>query len=254
MTEFAGKTILITGASRGIGEAAARHLGGLGANVALVARSVDAVERIAREIGSNARAVPCDVADWAQTAAAVEQTVLAFGAVDALVNNAGVIDPIARIEDVDPAAWGAVIDVNVKGAFHMLRAVAPGMVRQGAGVVLNLSSGAATSALEGWSHYSASKAALLSLTRTAHRELSPKGVSVVGLSPGTVATEMQRSIKSSGVNPVSQLDWGTHIPPEWVARAIAYLLGPDGRRHDGGDFSIKTDEGRDAIGLPAIPS
>lgn len=248
--DLTGKTVLITGAGRGIGEAASRHFAELGANVALAARSVDEIGRIAGEIGQNALAVPCDVADWFQAREAVERTVKAFGAVDVLLNNAGLIDPISRIEEADPAAWGRVVDVNVKGAFHMLRAVVPGMTARGAGLVINMSSGAATSALEGWSHYCATKAALLSLTRTAHKELGPKGVNVIGLSPGTVATGMQRTIKASGINPVSRLDWDRHIPAEWVARAVAWLTTDAARDYDGGDFSLKTEEGRKAVGLP----
>ncbi|MDD7908329.1 SDR family NAD(P)-dependent oxidoreductase [Pseudovibrio exalbescens] len=250
--DLTGKTALITGASRGIGEATARHLASLGANVALAARSGGAVDRIAGEIGPQAIGIACDVADWHQAIAAVTRTKEAFGGVDILLNNAGLIDPIARIEDADPLAWGKVVDVNVKGAFHMLRAVVPGMVEKGSGLVINISSGAATSALEGWSHYCSTKAALLSLTRTAHKELSPKGVNVVGLSPGTVATDMQRSIKSSGINPVSQLDWEAHIPAEWVGQAVAWLTTDAARAQDGGDFSLKNAEGRKAVGLPLI--
>ena len=251
-TDLSGRTALITGASRGIGEATARHLASLGANVVLAARSGDAVAKIAAEIGPSALAVACDVADWPDAADAVSKAESAFGAVDILVNNAGLIDPISRIEDADPMAWGRVVDVNLKGAFHMLRAVSPGMVERGSGLIVNLSSGAATSALEGWSHYCATKAALLSLTRTAHKEMQPKGVNVVGLSPGTVATDMQRSIKSSGINPVSQLAWEAHIPAEWVARAVAWLTTEPARAHDGGDFSLKTNEGREAVGLPGL--
>lgn len=248
--DLTGKTALITGASRGIGAAAARHLASLGANVALAARSEDTVRRLAMEIGPKAIGLPCDVADWAQVAATVTRAKDAFGHIDILLNNAGLIDPIARITEADPLAWGKVVDVNVKGAFYMLRAVVPGMVAHGGGLVINISSGAATSALDGWSHYCATKAALLSLTRTAHKELNPKGVNVIGLSPGTVATDMQRAIRSSGINPVSQLDWDAHIPAEWVAQAVAWLTTDAARAHDGGDFSLKTAEGRKAVGLP----
>ncbi|MGF1502630.1 MAG: SDR family oxidoreductase [Paracoccaceae bacterium] len=250
MTQFDGTTILITGASRGIGEAAARYLAEAGANVVLSARSGAAVERIAAEIGPRALGRACDVANWEDVRATVAAAEAQFGGVDALVNNAGLIDPIARIEDSDPAAWARVVDVNLTGAYYMLRAVLPGMLARGSGTVINISSGAAVSALEGWSHYSATKAALLSLTRTAHKELADKGIRVVGLSPGTVATDMQRQIKASGVNPVSGLEWEAHIPPEWVARAIAWLMTEAGRAHDGGDFSLKTEEGRRAVGLP----
>ncbi|WP_095589360.1 SDR family oxidoreductase [Actibacterium ureilyticum] len=245
-----GKTALITGASRGIGAATARHLASLGANVVLAARSGDAVRRLATEIGPRAIGLSCDVSDWAQASATVARAQDAFGRIDILLNNAGLIDPIARIAEADPLAWGKVVDVNVKGAFHMLRAVVPGMVAHGGGLVINISSGAATSALEGWSHYCATKAALLSLTRTAHKELSPSGVNVIGLSPGTVATDMQRAIRASGINPVSQLDWDTHIPAEWVAKAIAWLTTDAARAHDGGDFSLKDEAGRKAVGLP----
>lgn len=194
----------------------------------------------------------CDVADWDQAEAAIKIAQDSFGSVDIVLNNAGLIDPIARIEDIDPRAWDQVVDVNVKGAFHILRAAVPGMIERGTGLVINISSGAATNALEGWSHYCATKAALLSLTRTAHKELAPKGVNVVGLSPGTVATDMQRVIKTSGINPVSQLEWEAHIPADWVAQGIAWLTTDAARKFDGGDFSLKTNEGRAAVGLPPV--
>jgi len=249
--DLTGKTALITGASRGIGEAASRVLAGYGANVVLAARSTSDCERIAAEIGDKALAVACDVARYSDLDSAVSKAVSHFGSLDILVNNAGLIDPIARIEDSDPEAWGQVVDVNVKGVYHGLRAAIPVMKQQGGGVIINISSGAATGALEGWSHYCATKAAVLSLTRCAHKEIASDNVRVVGLSPGTVATDMQRTIKDSGVNAVSQLDWSQHISPEWVGRAIAWLATDAGRPYDGDDFSLKTDEGRRAVGLIA---
>lgn len=250
MTGIENKVVVITGASRGIGAAAARHLAAEGAKVVLSARSGDEIARIAAEIGPNARAVPCDVAKFKDVSAAVDAARDAFGRIDAIVNNAGLIDPIARIDESDPGAWGHIVDVNLKGVYHGIRAVLPPMLDQGGGVIINISSGAATGALEGWSHYCATKAAVLSLTRCTHKEYAAQGIRSVGLSPGTVATEMQVQIKASGVNPVSQLDPDVHIPPEWVARAIAFLLTDEAREFDGGDFSIKTPEGRAKIGLP----
>ena len=90
------------------------------------------------------------------------------------------------------------------------------------------------------------------LTRMADKEYAAQGIRVIGLSPGTVDTEMQVKIKQSGINPVSQLDPSAHIPPEWVARAIAWLTGPAADPHRGEDFSIKTNEGRAAVGLAPV--
>lgn len=243
------KTALITGASRGIGEAAARRLAQAGANVVLAARSTDDIERIAAEIGGNALAVSCDVASYEDLERTVAAAKEKFGSVDILVNNAGLIEPIARLENSDPAQWARVVDVNLLGVYNGMRAVVESMRQMGGGIIINISSGAATGALEGWSHYCATKAAVLSLTKCGHKELAEYGIRVVGLSPGTVATGMQTAIKSSGVNPVSQLDWDAHIPPEWVGEAIAWLATDAGRDHDGGDFSLKTEEGRKAVGL-----
>ncbi|MEL6746055.1 MAG: SDR family oxidoreductase, partial [Pseudomonadota bacterium] len=160
-------------------------------------------------------------------------------------------DPIARLDESDPAEWGKVVDINLKGVYHCIHAALPHMRAQASGIIINISSGAATGALEGWSHYCSTKAAVLSLTRCVHKEYAELGIRCVGLSPGTVATEMQVSIKASGVNPVSRLDWETHISPEWVGEAIAWLTTDAAREHDGGEFSLKTDEGRRAVGLIA---
>ncbi|WP_417518885.1 SDR family oxidoreductase [Minwuia sp.] len=251
--DLSGRVALVTGASRGIGEATAVHLAACGAKVALLARSSDAISRIALKINAahgegTALAVPCDVASWCEVKAAVDETASSFGPVDLAVNNAGLIEPIARLADSDPAAWGHVIDVNVKGVYNVIHACATSMRAQGAGVIVNISSGAATSALEGWSHYCASKAAVLSLTACAHKELSEHGLRVVGLSPGTVATDMQVAIRESGVNPVSQLDPDVHIPPLWVAKGIAWLATDAGRPYDGGDCSLRSDDVLAAIG------
>jgi 3-oxoacyl-[acyl-carrier protein] reductase len=255
MSDLENKTVVITGASRGIGEAAARHLASLGAHVVLAARSAGDIERIAKEIetaGGTATAMTCDVARQEDVKALIARAVELYGGLDVLVNNAGLIDPIARLADSDPDAWSQVVDVNVKGVYYGLRHAIPEMTARGGGTIINISSGAATGALEGWSHYCSTKAAVLSLTRCTDKEYRGEGIRMIGLSPGTVKTEMQVAIKASGLNPVSQLDPAVHIPPEWVAQAIAYLCGPGGDAYLGTDFSLKTNEGRAAVGLPAV--
>lgn len=252
MSHLKSRTAVITGASRGIGAATARHFASEGANVVLAARSAAEIEAIASDIraaGGAAVAIACDVSRYEDVEAAMALADSAFGGIDFLINNAGVIDPISLLESSDPDGWAQCIDINVKGVYFGLRAALPRMQAAGSGVVVNISSGAATSALEGWSHYNASKAAVLSITRTADRELGCGAVRVVGLSPGTVATEMQVLIKASGINPVSQLDPSVHIPADWPARAIGWLCGPDAAEFRGDDVSLRDEDIRRRVGL-----
>jgi len=252
MHELTGQCALVTGASRGIGAAAAREMAARGMHVVLAARSIQDCEQVATDIrksGGKATSVACDVSRYEQLQKAVAHAINESGRLDVLVNNAGTIDPIANLADSDPDSWSNVVDINLKGVYYGIRAVLPIMQDQKSGVIINISSGAATGALEGWSHYCATKAAVLSLTKCVHKEYAEHGVRCIGLSPGTVATDMQRSIKKSGVGPVSQMDFADHIPPEWPARAIAYLCTADAGEFSGTDFSIKTDEGRRRVGL-----
>lgn len=252
MQELNGQCAIITGASRGIGAAAARQMASHGMTVVLAARSLSDSQAVAQQIcddGGRAIAVACDVSHYEQVKAAVDHAMENVGRVDVLVNNAGTIDPIAHLADSDPAAWSQVVDINLKGVYFGIRAVLPIMKAQSSGVIINISSGAATNALEGWSHYCATKAGVLSLTKCVHKEYAEQGIRCIGMSPGTVATDMQVSIKSSGIGPVAQMDFSDHIPPEWPGKAIAYLCTTDAAEFAGTDFSIKTEEGRKRAGL-----
>ena len=249
MTDLTGRTVLITGASRGIGAETARVFAEAGANVALVARSADSIADLAGEIGKTAVAIPCDISRYWEVEQAVENCVTAFGGLDIVINNAGVIEPISRMEDADPEAWGQVIDINLKGVFHGMRAALPVMEAAGGGTILTVSSGAAHNAIEAWSHYCASKAGAAMLTMCLHKELADKGIRAMGLSPGTVATQMQREIKASGVNPVSRLDWADHIPADWPAKALLWMCGPESDAHLGEEISLRDDSIRKKVGL-----
>jgi 3-oxoacyl-[acyl-carrier protein] reductase len=253
MDDLTGKAAIITGASRGIGAAAAQELARRGVAVVLAARTSREISDVARNIvgnGGKAIAWTCDVSRYYDVFDAVEVCRSEFGRLDILVNNAGLIEPIARITDSDPEKWAEVVDVNLMGVYHGLRAAIPVMEAQGSGLIINISSGAATSALEGWSHYCATKAAVLSLTKCADKEYREKGIQVVGLSPGTVATDMQVAIKASGINPVSELDPSVHIPTEWVGQAIAWLCEGAAADFLGTDVSLRAEDIREAVGLP----
>lgn len=249
MTDVAGKTVLITGASRGIGAAAARVFADAGANVVLVARNRDAVAELAGQIGEQALAVPCDVSRYWEVEAAVQAAVNTFGGLDVVIGNAGIIDPIGAIDAVQPDAWGHLIDVNVKGVFNGFHAALPVMKARGGGSFLTVSSGAAHRPVEGWSAYCASKAAVAMLTRSLDLENRSAGIRAIGLSPGTVATDMQREIKASGVGPVAQLEWSDHIPAEWPAKCLLWMCGPEADPWLGEEISLREEEIRMKVGL-----
>ena len=244
-----GKTVIITGASRGIGEAAAEVFAKAGAKVALLARGEDAIRAIAERIGDNAMAIACDVSRYEDVARAVEQAEAAFGPTEVLINNAGAVEPVSHLSTSDPEAWGKVIDINLKGVYYGMRAVMPGMIARGSGSILTISSGAAHGPVEGWSHYCASKAGVAMLTRMVDKEAGETGIRAIGLSPGTVATQMQKEIKASGMNPVSQLDWSDHIPPEWPARTLLWMCGTEADEFIGGEISLRDDGIRRRVGL-----
>lgn len=246
-----GKCVMITGASRGIGAAAAREFAALGANVVLVARSEEAVADLAGDIGDTALAVPCDVSRYWEMDAAVRAAVKTFGRLDVLINNAGVIEPISLLSQSDPDGWSHAIDVNLKGVYHGMRAAMPVMIEAGGGSILTISSGAAHGPVEAWSHYCASKAGAAMLTRCADKEGRAHGIRALGLSPGTVATQMQREIKSSGINPVSKLEWSDHIPPEWPAKALVWMASPASDAHLGEELSLRDEGLRRELGLIA---
>ncbi|MEM1004568.1 MAG: SDR family NAD(P)-dependent oxidoreductase, partial [Pseudomonadota bacterium] len=220
-----------------------------GANVALVARSHDQIDALAAALGENAIALSCDVSDFVQVERAVASCVDRFGGLDVLIGNAGVIEPIFHLSNADVAAWSAAIDINLKGIFYGMRAALPVMRAAGGGTVLTVSSGAASNAVEAWSHYCASKAGAKMLTECLHLEESHHGIRAMGLSPGTVATDMQRVIKASGINPVSQLDWDVHIPADWPARALLWMCSADADEFLGTEISLRQDDIRTRIGL-----
>lgn len=243
------KVVVITGASRGIGAEAARVFARSGAKVGLLARGEAEISALADEIGAQAMAVPCDVSDADSVNSAIEAVRKAFGPIDVLINNAGAVDPIAHIATSDPEAWSRVIDINLKGVFYGVHAVLPEMIARGSGTILTVSSGAAHGPVEAWSHYCASKAGAAMLTRCIDKEAGEAGVRAMGLSPGTVATEMQRQIKASGINPVSRLEWSDHIPPEWPAEALLWMCSAEADEFIGQEISLREDEIRRRVGL-----
>lgn len=241
MQELSGQVAIVTGASRGIGEATARRLAAFGVKVVLAARSFERCEAIAAEIGAadgEAIAVACDVSDYAAVSKLVEQSRQSFGATSILINNAGVIEPIGSILDSAPEDWASSISINLLGSYHLIRASLHDLL-QTKGVVVNISSGAAHTALEGWSAYCSAKAGLAMLTKATALEYADQGLRVIGFGPGTVDTEMQVRIRASGINPVSQMTREDHASAEVPAQVIAYLCSSAAADLSGHELSIR---------------
>jgi NAD(P)-dependent dehydrogenase (short-subunit alcohol dehydrogenase family) len=225
-------TILVTGASRGLGAATARMGAELGANVALMARSEEELLTVAEEIrsaGGQAVAVSGDVSVAADCRRAVAEAVERYGGLDAVVNNAGVLEPIAPIAEGDPQAWEENLRINVLGPVLVTQAALPHL-RQRQGRVLNVSSGAALHVIPGWAAYSASKAAVNHFTRALAVE-EPE-VTAIAFRPGVVDTAMQATIRAEGRRGMPEEEYarfvhyyqeGELLPPEVPGCALAVL-------------------------------
>ena len=249
MTDLTGQTALITGASRGIGAETARAFAAAGATLCLIARSADELKAVAAELGTQTLVQTCDISDYTSVSAAVDATIKTFGQLDIVINNAGAIEPISHLSSVDPDGWDKVIDVNLKGVFYAMRAALPHMLGRGSGTIITVSSGAAHNPVEAWSHYCASKAGVAMLTECLHLENGASGIRAMGMSPGTVATQMQRDIKASGINPVSQLNWSDHIPADCPAKALLWMCSAAADGYLGREISLRDDDIRKAVGL-----
>lgn len=238
MKFFEGQVALVTGAGRGIGRAAARALAEQGAGVALVSRTQNEVEQVAEEIrlrGGKAIASLLDVSNWDMVQWTAQQIEAALGPIDLLINNAGVLDPLGKLWETVPEQAGRLIDINLSGAYYCMRAVLPGMVKRGRGVIVNVSSGAATTVAQGWGIYAASKAGLDQLTRCAAIDLKNSAVRVYSLYPGLVETKMQETLRAAAPDRlppdrrqyfVDEKEAGKVLSPEVPARAMVWLYSP----------------------------
>ncbi|HAD85400.1 MAG TPA: oxidoreductase [Brevundimonas sp.] len=223
-----GKTIIITGASSGMGAAAARHLAGKGAAVVLGARRADRIEALVSEIteaaGGRAIAVQTDVTKRADLQRLIDVAIKTYGRIDVLINNAGVM-PLSPLERLKVDEWDQMIDVNLKGVLYGVAAVLPHMIAQKSGHIINVSSVAGHKLFGGSAVYSATKFAVRAFSEGLRQEMAPHNIRTTIISPGAVKTELLDHISETDVQKANQ-DYVDQIavPAETLARLVAFAI------------------------------
>ncbi len=244
MEQLAGKVAVITGGSRGLGRAIALAFAQNGANIAVLDVTPEGAEETCaqcREQGVEARAYCCNVADFAQTKETVAAIKQDFGRVDVLVNNAGIVRD-GLILTMSEADYDAVLDVNLKGAFNMIKHVYQMMMRQRSGRIVNIASVVGMMGNAGQANYAAAKAGMIGLTKTVAKELAGRGVTCNAIAPGFIETDMTETL-----SPEVVANYHAAIPmkrmgkPEDVAN-VAIFLASEGASYVTGEV-IKVDGG-----------
>lgn len=222
-----GKVVVITGASSGLGEAAARLLSAKGASVVLGARRVERIEALAQELdrnGGKAVALRTDVTDSGQVKQLVDAAVRSYGRIDVMINNAGVM-PLSLLERLRLDDWNRAIDVNIKGVLYGIAAALPYMKEQRAGHIVNVSSVAGHRVGPGSAVYAATKHAVLALSEGLRQEVKPYNLRTTVISPGAVATELPSSTTDPDMSErTRQFYEKSAISADSFARAVHFAI------------------------------
>jgi 3-oxoacyl-[acyl-carrier protein] reductase len=221
--DLTGKVVFVTGSTRGIGLAIARAMHGAGAKVAIVGRDAERARVVAAELGERTTGVGCDVAVAEQVDAALAAAEAALGPIDVLVNNAGLTrdNILVRLTDAD---WDAVLDANLKGAFHTTRTVIKGMMKRRSGRIINVTSIVGLVGNKGQANYAASKAGLIGFTKSVAKEYAGRGILANCIAPGYIETDMTSGLPDAAKATLLQgIALGRLGRPEDVAGAALFL-------------------------------
>ncbi|MBI3683287.1 MAG: SDR family oxidoreductase [Acidobacteria bacterium] len=221
------KVAIVTGAAAGIGEATALFFSELGASVVALDRDGEGAKKVVARIGANALAVTADMRDRASLAAAVDAAMARFGRIDILINNAGIY-PRQRFLDLTEEQWDEMQDVNLKGTFRMTQLVAPHMLRQGAGKIVNISSVTFFVGARLLSHYVAAKGGVIGFTRVLAKELGEQNIHVNCITPGAIQTAAEKFFVTEEQSRefVQMQSLKRRLQPIEIARVCAFLAGP----------------------------
>lgn len=237
--DFADRAAVVTGGARGIGRAVAERLIEGGAQVALWDRDGAKAEETARELGPAALAVPVDVTDYGSVERARDATLDRFSRIDVLVNNAGIAGPNAPTWEYDLAAWRQVLAINLDGPFHCCRAVAPVMIGQGYGRIVNVASIAGKEGNPNAPAYSASKAALIALTKSLGKELAGYDIAVNAVTPAAAKTEIFAQMTEEFIGyMLSKIPRGRFVEVEEVASLIVFAASKECSFTTGAVFDV----------------
>jgi 3-oxoacyl-[acyl-carrier protein] reductase len=227
MFDLTGKSALVTGASGGIGGAIAKALHGAGATVALSGTRTGPLEELAAELGSRVHVLPCDLSDAAAVEALPKQAAAAMGAVDVLVNNAGITrdNLFMRMSDDE---WQSVIDVNLTSTFRLCRGVLRGMMKTRWGRIVNISSVVGATGNPGQGNYAASKAGMVGMSKSLAAEVASRNVTVNCVAPGFITTPMTEKLTDDQkARILAQVPAGRMGTAEEIGAAVLYLASPE---------------------------
>lgn len=224
LQSIAGKVVVITGASSGLGEATARRLASEGATLVLGARRRERLDALKAELGGATLTLETDVTRRADVEALINTAVTEFGRVDVLLNNAGLM-PNSMLETLRVEDWERMIDTNIKGVLYGIAAVLPHMIRQKSGHVINVASVAGHKVRPSSAVYSATKHAVRIISEGFRMEMTPHGIRSTIISPGAVATELVDSITDPAIAEATRRNvFGSAVSADSFARAVVYAI------------------------------
>jgi NAD(P)-dependent dehydrogenase (short-subunit alcohol dehydrogenase family) len=250
VTRFSGKTVVVTGAGGGIGRATAARLAAEGASLVLVDRAADSLAEtraVVERAGAPTVAVEADVTRWAEVQRYVATATERFGGIDAFFNNAGILGSVSPLTEYPEADFDRVMAVNVKGVWLGMKAVAPAMATRGGGAIVNTASIAGLRGSPNLIAYTASKHAVIGLTRSAAIELTRRGIRVNAICPAPIETPMARELEQGfGKDQPARAHerFAASIPmrrfgePDEVAALVVFLLSADASYINGGIYTV----------------